>query len=220
MFESVEKARSHARTLEGYVRSMRLLHPVGEDEMIATFLRAELDSGRYGEKLRGLLARDGRDPAVLRDPDVTDAEANAYRRQLLEEHRAYERRDGLFGGLPREIDWFRATLSRDEVLDILFINWSWWLHLSGGTRRPREAARRIRSGELTGMTAGVTADEHRPYLDSASELIAVTTQSQDKLVLVEGHVRLTAYALFPNRAPEELEILLGVSDEMPNWCQF
>jgi hypothetical protein len=190
---------------------VRLLHPITEDEMIAVFLRAELSSGRYGEKLRGLLARDGR------ELDAADA---AYRRRLLEEHRAYERRDGLFGGFPRDVEWFRAALSRDEALEILFINWSWWLELSGGTRRPREAARRIRAGELTAITAGVTAVEHEPYLASPSELIAVTTPAHEKLVLVEGHVRLTAYALFPKRVPEELEILLGVSEEMPGWCQF
>jgi hypothetical protein len=51
-------------------------------------------------------------------------------------------------------------------------------------------------------------------------LIAVTTPTHEKLVLVEGHVRLTAYALFPERVPDELEILLGISDEMPKWCQF
>jgi len=39
-------------------------------------------------------------------------------------------------------------------------------------------------------------------------------------VLVEGGVRLTAYALFPDYLPDELEILLGISDEMPSWCQF
>jgi hypothetical protein len=190
---------------------MRLLHPISEDEMIAVFLRGELESERFAEKLGGLLARD------CVEFDTAD---DAYRRRLLDEHRAYERREGLFLGFPREVDWFRAALARDEMLDILFIDWSWWLELSGGTRSPREAARRIRAGELTGMTAAVTADEHEPYLDSASELIAATTLSYERLVLVEGHVRLTAYALFPERVPEGLEILLGVSEEMPNWCQF
>ena len=197
--------------LEGYLRLVRLLHPITEDEMIAVFLRAELESERFAEKLGALLSRDGV------EFDSADA---AYRRRLLDEHRAYERREGLFLGFPREVDWFRAALTRDEVLDILFIDWSWWLELSGGTRSPREAARRIRAGELTGMTADVTADEHEPYLDSASKLIAATTPSYERLVLVEGHVRLTAYALFPNRVPDELEILLGVSEEMPSRCQF
>jgi hypothetical protein len=190
---------------------VRLLHPITEDEMIAVYLRAELGSERFGPQLRRLLARDGR--------ELASADA-AYRRQLLDEHRAYERREGLFGGFPHDVDWFRALLGRDEALDILFIDWSWWLELSGGTRRPREAARRIRAHQLTRLTAGVTAEEHEPFLDSTAELIAVTTPAHDKLVLVEGHVRLTAYALFPDRVPEELEILLGVSEEMPNWCQF
>ena len=98
---------------------MRLLGPASEEEMIAVFLRGELDSGRYGKKLRTLLARDRRAEDVLRRPDLGDVEANAYRRRLLEEHRAYERRDGLFGGFPQQVEWFRAALERDEVLDIL-----------------------------------------------------------------------------------------------------
>jgi hypothetical protein len=51
-------------------------------------------------------------------------------------------------------------------------------------------------------------------------LIAATTDALRPLVLVEGHARLTAYALFPERLPDELEILLGVSPAMAGWCQF
>jgi len=201
---------------------MRLLDPASEEEMIAVFLRGELDSGRYGKKLRTLLARDRRTEDLLRRPDLGDVEANAYRRRLLEEHRAYERRDGLFGGFPQQVEWFRAALERDEVLDILYIDWDWWLELSGGTRRPRDAARRILEAE----GADATAAEHEPLAAALQttppppELIAVTTPARTPLVLVEGHARLTAYALFPHYLPAKLEILLGVSDEMPRWCQF
>ena len=190
---------------------MRLLCPIAEDEMIDVYLRAEVESDRFGEQLRGLLVRDGRDLAS------SDAE---YRRQLLDEHRAYDRREGMFGGFPRDVEWHRAVLTRDELLDVLYIDYSWWVELSGGTRHPRDAARRIRAGELTAMTAGVTAEEHEPYLGSTSELIAVTTPSYEKLVFMEGHFRLTAYALFPERVPEELELIVGVSAEMPSWWAF
>jgi hypothetical protein len=57
---------------EVYLHGMRLLHEVSEDEVIATFLRAELDSSRYGDKLRAALARDGRAPDILRRPDLAD----------------------------------------------------------------------------------------------------------------------------------------------------
>ncbi|MDP9491222.1 MAG: hypothetical protein M3P42_03340 [Actinomycetota bacterium] len=201
---------------------MRILRPISEDEMIGVFLRAELGSGRYGEKLRGLLNRDGRDLDVLRRPDLDDSAANGYRRGLFDEHRAYERRDDLFGGFPQRISWFRAVLSRDEVLEILYINWDWWLRISDGTRRPRDAARRI----MDGLVPGSTAEEHEPLAAALRrnprppELIVATTPAHLPLVLVEGHFRLTAYALFPDYVPDELEVLLGVSDEMPEWCQF
>jgi hypothetical protein len=103
------------------------------------------------------------------------------------------------------------------VLDILFIDWDWWLRLSGGSRRPRDAAQRIRNGEVP----GVTAEGHEPFVSRAQpELIAVTTPAHSPLVLVEGHVRLTAYALFPTDLPDRLEILLGISDAIAGWCQF
>ena len=190
--------------------------------MIAVFLRAELDSSRYGEKLRGFLARDSRELDALRRPDLGDPESNGYRRRLLDEYRAYEQREGLFLGFPRRVDWFRAVLSRDEVLDVLYINWDWWLEISDGTRRPRDAAQRIREG----LVAGVSVEEHEPLANAClaevppPELIAATTDTHSPLVLVEGHFRLTAYALFPDRLPSELEILVGVSEEMTEWCQF
>ena len=201
---------------------MRILRPISEDEMIAVFLCAELDSSRYRERLRGWLARDGRDHDVLRRPDLGDPGANDYRRGLLEEHRAYERREGLFGGFPQRVEWFRAALGRDEVLDILYINWDWWLTISDGTRRPRDAARRIRDG----LVPGSTVEEHEPLAAALCgtprppELIVATTPAHLPLVLVEGHFRLTAYALFPDYVPDDLEILLGVSDEMVGWCQL
>jgi hypothetical protein len=201
---------------------MRVLRPISEDEMIAVFLRAELDSGRYGETLHRFLARDGRGTDVLRRPELEDPDANRYRRGLLEEYRAYERRDGLFGGFPRQVDWFRAMLSREEVPDVLYINWDWWLTISDGTRRPRVAARKIRDG----LVPGSTVEEHEPLaaalLDTPRpvELIVATTSEHSPLVVVEGHFRLTAYALFPEYLPDELEILLGVSDEMAEWCQL
>jgi hypothetical protein len=201
---------------------VRLLRPIAEDEVISVFLRGELDSGRYGEKLRRLLARDGRGDEVLRRADLGDVEANDYRRRLLDEHRAYDRREGLFFGFPEQVEWSRAELVRDEVLEILYIDWDWWLKLSGGSRRPRDAARRVRAGSIPGV--GPEGDEplaaallKRPL---PPELIAATTESHAPLVLVEGHARLTAYALFPDYLPDTLELIVGVSAEMRRWCQF
>jgi len=179
--------------------------------MIAAYLRAELDSDRFGPQLRSLLARDRR--------ELASADAS-YRRRLLDEHRGYGSRTGMFGGFPRDLEWYRASLERDELLDIRYIDYSWWVELSGGTRSARDAARRIRAGDLTGMTAGTTADQHEAFVTSTSELIVVTTPAQETLVVVEGHARLTAYALFPDRVPYKVEIILGISAEIESWWAF
>jgi len=52
------------------------------------------------------------------------------------------------------------------------------------------------------------------------ELIVVTDPARSKLVLVEGHVRLTAYAAFPDYLPDELEVLLGASAAILDWWAF
>jgi len=200
---------------------MRILQPVDEDEVIAAFLRTELDSERYGPKLRGLLDRYGRDESVLRQPSLASTDDNAYRRALLDEHRAYERREGLFDGFPERVEWHRASLTRNELLELRYINWDWWLRITAGSRGPLDAAARIRAGQV----AGVTAAEHEPIARAlagpgAPELIAATTPALSPVVLVEGHVRVSAAALFPELVPEELEILLGVSPEMSRWSEF
>ena len=108
------------------------------------------------------------------------------------------------------------------MLAIRYIDWDYWQELSGGTQQPVDAARRIRSGEVDGETADgwehLAARLASP--DPPPELIAVAPSDRSSLVAVEGHVRLTAYALYPAYLPESLEVLLGLSDEVRDWWAF
>ena len=201
---------------------MQIVRAAREAEVVAAFLRAELDSPRWRERLLGLLREDGVDEAVVAEPDVHDPAQAAYRERLLDRHRGWLRREGLFDGLPERIEWCHAALHPDEVLSILYIDWDWWLRLSGGTRRPLDAAARIRAGE----TADAIAERHRPIAERLRtanpppELIAVAPPDRSRLVLMEGHCRLTAYALYPEYLPDELEIFLGTSPEIARWSEF
>ena len=52
----------------------------GPDEVVLAFIRAEIDSPRFGPVYRGILARAGRDRATIVDyPDRTDAAASHFR---------------------------------------------------------------------------------------------------------------------------------------------
>ena len=201
---------------------MRILRAVPEAEVVAAFLRGELDSPRYDKRLLELLHADDVDVSILRTPNLEDPAECAYRETLLDRHRAWRRRKGLFDGFPYWVAWSRVALMPEEVLAIRYINWDWWLRISGGTRRPVEAAARIRQNEV----AGVSAEEHEPIAaglqaaEQPPELIAVAPPSRSRLVLLEGHVRLTAYALYPEYLPAELEIYLGTSEDIERWSEF
>jgi hypothetical protein len=125
---------------------------------------------------------------------------------------------GLFEGLPTDVDCHRVALTPDEVLSIRYIHWHWWLKVSGATRSPREAARRMRAG----LVPGADPDSDRVIAallrsdDPPPELIAVARPG-DSMVLLEGHVRLTSYALWPEYLPDELEMLLGLSENAAAW---
>lgn len=201
---------------------MRTIRSASEPEIIAVFLRGELDSPRYGDRIRDLVRDAELDESVLLAADLDDAEENARRARILEEHRGWLRRDGLFGGFPEEVDWSLVGLPPDEVLSILYIDWDWWLDISGGTRRPTDAAARIHAGDVPEVNA---AEDERiaarlRSADQPRELIIVSTPELSRLVALEGHVRLTAYALFPDYLPPELPMYLGTSAAMGDWALF
>lgn len=201
---------------------MRTVRPASEAEVLAAFLRAELASPRYRERLLALLHDDRVDSSVLARPNIADPTENAYREALLDRHRGWLAREGLFAGFPRQVDWALVALPPNEVLAIRYINWDWWLDLSGGTRRPLDAAERIRRKEGEAAAAEV----HEPIAarlrsnERQPELIAVAPPDRSRLVLLEGHARLTAYALFPDYLPDELEVFLGTAEDMHRWSEF
>lgn len=58
---------------------MRVIRSSSEAEMVAVFLRGELDSERFGPRLRETI-----DQRLLLDPDLQDEEQNAVRRTALD----------------------------------------------------------------------------------------------------------------------------------------
>jgi hypothetical protein len=196
--------------------------PVDEVDVVAAFLRGELDSERFGPPLRAALQRDGVDVRLVASPDVSDRAANAYRRALLGELRGWGRDVGLFAGFPEDVSWFRAALTPSEVRRDAVHHWDWWLAVSDGTRLSAVAAERIRRGEVP----GVTAEEHRPIVErlrsgsGLPELIVVRRDSVAPLVVLEGHARLTAFALFPDALPAALDVFLGEAPDMERWSEY
>ena len=121
---------------------MRVVAAASENEMITVFLRGELGSTRFDAAVDAALAELGADERLVLQPDLEDERENALRRAAA---RDYGRSQGLFHGFPDDVRWQRATLTPDEVLVVRYIDYDYWVELSGGSRRPLDAAERIRA---------------------------------------------------------------------------
>ncbi len=199
---------------------MRRIQGSSEDEMIALFLRAELSSSRYGDQVGEQLRRAGLDRRIILEPDLADDWENAQRRAILRAYRDYGNNTGLFDGFPTSVRWERATLSAVELARVKYIDYDYWVELSGGSRLAVDAARRINAGitvfgvsndGFVALAKAVAAGVKLP------ELIVVTATDESDLVVLEGHVRLTAYFLSAGGPPPEVEVLIGYSPDFIHW---
>src|SRR5262244_2459296 len=200
---------------------MRWLRPSSEAEMVALFLRTELPAARFRDTLRALLERDGLPERVITDPDLGDDAENQARLRLLTQHRGYGTRTGLFDGFPDDVRWQWMAISPAELATVRYIDYDYWVELSGGTRLATDAAPRIRAGVAPfGAPSDWALGMAQAVADGARfpPLILVTTGPSGTLVVLEGHVRLTAYMLCPDRLPPELEVLVGSSPRMAAWA--
>lgn len=199
---------------------MEILTDISEDEMVARFLRGELTSERFGADLRALVRRDGVDQEVILTPELTNDTDNAYRRALLGEFRGYGQNTRLFEGFPSNLTWQRAALTPAELLAIKYIDYDYWVALSRGSRLPGEAARAIQEGirvfdlPVDGFMNAAEALRKGTHFP---DLICVRMNASAQIVVLEGHVRLTAYAMVPEMIPVPTTIILGTSPAIAGW---
>jgi hypothetical protein len=199
---------------------VQILGTSSDDEMVATFLRGELSSERFGGDIRACLAARGQPEQLLTSPDLSDAVANAARRSVLAATRGYGEDRELFIDFPAQVTWIRAVLRPGEIARVRYMDYSYWYEISGGSRLPADAARRIQAGirawdvpnaRFTRSARALAAGEQFPPLILVGE-------NQRELVCLEGHLRLTAYALAG--FPVDVECLVGTAPTMGRWTQL
>lgn len=199
---------------------MRLIRAITEDEMVAVFLKTEINSVRFEARILALLHRDGQDRRVIDAPDLSDDQENAYRMRLFGDFRGYRRNAELFIGFPDHVAWHRAAITPAELLRVHYIDYSYWNELSEGTRLPTVAAQTVRAGKT------IYGQSTQGYLKLAQEvcggarfpeLILTAVSPAAPLVVMEGHVRLTAYALAVACLPAALEVIVGFSPDFSHW---
>jgi hypothetical protein len=199
---------------------MRTVRPISEAEMVALFLVTEYPSPRTHQHILQVLQREGWPPSLIEQPNLRDGQENAQRRSILGAYRGYGQNTDYFEGFPPDVQWERAMLSRQELEQVKYIEYDYWVELSSGSRLPRDGARTILAGdEVFGVS-------HQGVLQMAEAfrlgarfptLILVGKNRESPLVVLEGHMRLTAMFLAPECLPAELEVMIGFSEQIERW---
>jgi len=192
---------------------MRELGEVTPDEMVLCFLRAEIDSQEYGESYAQAIAAVGFDRLTLIDKaDLTDMRANQARATVLGFIRGYGCNCILFQDFPKDVKWRRVSLDQSEFHRLRHIgNQEFWSNLTKGTRLVRDSAQNYKNSRIEPHVAAILQKIERGQ--TLAEIILVE-DSQNRLVILEGNRRATAFAI---SRPKQIEALVGTSPTMDRW---
>jgi hypothetical protein len=117
----------------------------------------------------------------------------------------------LFDHFPTDVQWSWTRFGRQDLEQIRYINYSYWNELSKGTGSPLDAARTIRSGVTIFNVPNDGFWQAYQWLKSGKPfppLIMVTDHDAGIFTILEGHLRMTAYGLAPDRF-RNVTVLLG-----------
>jgi hypothetical protein len=198
---------------------MRVVRESSDEEMVASFLQGEISSERFGAAIRDQLTAVGQSEELVTQPDLADPRANKARANVLGATRGYGEDRELFEFFPTAVEWVRALLAPNELARVRYIEYSYWNEISGGSRLPADAARRIQAGveafgvpnqRFLAVAGAVARGERFPPMILAGE-------RPGELVCLEGNLRLTGHALAG--FPVEVECLVGIAPTMGRWAQ-
>jgi hypothetical protein len=196
---------------------MQIVEKVSETEMVAIFLRTEITSSRFGKNILRILERNDVDRKIIDKPNIKDANENKRRAALLGEFRGYKRNEEIFLNFPDDARWYRVLLNREDLLKVKYMNYSYWNDISGGSRLVADAAKRIFSGEIEndeGFRAAAEAVRNGKLFE---EIILVSENERSDLILLEGHLRATAYLMSLEYLPPQVSAIVGYSEKVAVW---
>lgn len=199
---------------------MEILKKITEDEMISIFLQAEMDSVRFGKNLHKQLKINRLNPEIIEKPNTTDSEQNKQRRLLLREYRGFGQNKELFENFPKDFAWSMVVLNKEDLQLVKYINYDYWVELSGGSRLVADGARNVLKGVKIfnqPNTNFIKAAEALSRGIRFPEPILVSKDENSDLVILEGHLRLTAYLMEPEFIPEKLKAVVGFSKDIVKW---
>lgn len=199
---------------------MKIIRNSNEDEMIACFLNGEIFSNRFGNDLRKTIANLKYDQRIIEYPNLNNPIENKNRKQILREFRNYDKNDGLFENFPKANKYVIVEFESKDLKNIRYINYDYWNELSNGTGSPLVASKNIMQGKT------VFNVSNTPFFDGVNLLKSgvkfkpciLLTGDYNTFIVLEGHSRITCYAMCPDFFNKTCAIVLECSkNELKNW---
>lgn len=199
---------------------MEVLRKSSEEEMIAEFLLAEVESVRFSEQLTESMKKLGIAKRLVTNANLQDETENVLRRRLLGNFRGYGENRELFERFPVVFDWRLCSFSGADMEHIRYIDYCYWNELSSGTGNPSAAAETIRKGIRIYDVSNDGFFQAAEYIKEGGRFpkLFFLTSDDEEFVIVEGHQRMTAYALVPE-CFRDVEVIVGrcSEDELKRW---
>ena len=195
---------------------MQDLGPATDDQVILAWLQAERKSPRFQNNVRADAATLAAIEEAAQNPDLTDAQQNDLRRQVIAGTRGFGRGLLLFTGLANDIVWRRAHVSIAEVGDMLYANnVTTWTTLAPNTLQVSEGADNVGHVPTDGdanmhILSLARTICHTDPVPQYPELICLK-RPDERISVMEGHTRSTAYVIEAHRLPDGVDIYLGSS---------
>lgn len=179
---------------------MKIIRESTEEEMISNFLLGEICSNRFSKKLKKVLTDLNLNESIIKNPNLDIEKENLLRKKILKKFRGYGKNEGLFENFPNVQKYTLCSFSGSDFKNISYINYSYWNELSNNTSSPLVAAENIKNNKV------VFNVSNKQYIDCAKEIeqgktfvpMIFLTCDYKNFVILEGHLRMTAYALVPN----------------------
>jgi len=210
--ESVPSSESAAEQKMPPVLKQR---PLGENEVIAEFLRNEFyhsEFHRYWQRLE----------KIVLSHDFQDADQNALRRALL-----FRRRGRMWRELPVDTQWWEVELDPADLARVHVLPRSHWREIANGNFALGEVAENIRAGSANGLNVNFLAkirslSTHlRQEGGLATAILLIGIDESSPLTIIEGNHRMVAAMLLsPGTVCQRFRFLCGFSPRMAECCWY
>ncbi|MBR1654503.1 MAG: hypothetical protein IJ690_06130 [Clostridia bacterium] len=177
---------------------MKIIRKSSEDEMLLEYLKAEINSKRFSERLEKTLIELSLSQDIILNGNLENEQENKQRKLIMEKFRGYPTED-IFERFPKEFNWFYVQFEEGDIDKIFYLNWEYWNEISNNTSKPTEAAKNIYNGVEIYDISNEPYFKGLEYLKSNNKFnpIIALTCNGEKFVLIEGHSRMTVYGMKP-----------------------